>query len=277
MIESLWILILVGVTCSLVGNLLVQKQEVMVGDAISHTILLGIAVTFFLVQDLDSPWLIIGATVFGVLTVLAIEVVVAKTNVQNDAAIALILTAFFSLAVILISKFFANVHLDIDMVLLGQVIFAPLNRMTLFGHTLPRAMVENGLSLLAVLVFITLAYQPLKMRLFDESFARMRGIRLLTFDLILMTLVSLTAVVSFQNVGAILVIAMMVAPAMTAQLFAKSFVSLLTIGALVASLNAVLGYYLAVYFNVSMSGMVAVASFIVFCLAFLLTRSRVAA
>ncbi|MBR7927337.1 metal ABC transporter permease [Aerococcaceae bacterium zg-ZUI334] len=264
MIESLWILIVVGIACSIVGNLLVQKQSVMIADAISHTILLGIVIAFFIVQDLDSPWLIVGATIFGVITVFAIETVVKNTAIQQDAAIGLIFSAFFSTAVILISKYLANVHLDIDMVLLGQVVFAPLNRMTFLGMDLPKAFVQNIFVLVILFLFLALTYRPLIIRLFDETYARAIGIPVSALDFALMTLVSLTSVVAFQSVGAILVIAMMVAPALVAQLYAKSFMQLLMIGMLVSTINAIGGYYLALYFNVSMSGMVAVVSFITF-------------
>ncbi|MBK0348123.1 metal ABC transporter permease [Aerococcaceae bacterium zg-ZJ1578] len=264
MIESLWILIVVGIACSIVGNLLVQKQSVMIADAISHTILLGIVIAFFIVQDLDSPWLIVGATIFGVITVFAIETVVKNTAIQQDAAIGLIFSAFFSTAVILISKYLANVHLDIDMVLLGQVVFAPLNRMTFLGMDLPKAFVQNIFVLVILFLFLSLTYRPLIIRLFDETYARAIGIPVSALDFALMTLVSLTSVVAFQSVGAILVIAMIVAPALVAQLYAKSFMQLLMIGMLVSTINAIGGYYLALYFNVSMSGMVAVVSFITF-------------
>lgn len=272
MIESLWILILVGMTCSLVGNLLIQKQSVMVADAISHTILLGIVLAYFIVQDLDSPLLIIGATIFGVITVISIEAVVKYTNIRQDAAIGLIFTAFFSLAVILISKFFSNVHLDIDMVLTGDIIFAPLNRYNIGGISLPKAFVQNGIVFCIIVSFILFFYQSLKIRLFDETYARSIGMRVNLFDLILMTLVALTSVVAFQAVGAVLVIAMMVAPGLSAQLFAKSFSQLFIIGIIFAFTNALIGYYGAIYFNVSMSGMVAFANLITFLIAFVIKR-----
>ncbi|MBD3949670.1 metal ABC transporter permease [Tuanshanicoccus lijuaniae] len=270
MIESLWILIVVGLACSIIGNLLVQKQSVMIADAISHTILLGIVIAFFIVNDLDSPWLIVGATVFGVLTVFAVETIVKNTAIQQDAAIGLIFSAFFSTAIVLISKYLSGVHLDIDMVLLGQVVFAPLNRMTFLGIDVPKAFVQNIVVLVILLLFLAFTYRPLIIRLFDETYARAIGIPVSTLDFVLMTLVSLTSVVAFQSVGAILVIAMMVAPALAAQLFAKSFTQLLLIGMIVSTINAIGGYYLANYINVSMSGMVAVVSFITFITLYLI-------
>lgn len=272
MIESLWILIVVGLVCSIVGNLLVQKQSIMVADAISHTILLGIVLAFFIVQDLDSPLLIIGATIFGVITAWAIELFAKHTNVQQDAAIGLVFTAFFAIAVILISKYFTNVHLDIDMVLLGEVIFAPLNRMTILGFSFPVAFVQNMIVLVVILLFIIIFYRTLIIRLFDETFSKSIGIPTTIFDLALMTLVSLTCVITFQSVGAILVIALMVAPAMSAQLIAKSFTQLLLVGCLFAILSAIIGYHSAVYLNVSMSGMVAVSSLLLFIVTFIIKR-----
>lgn len=270
MIESLWILLLVGISSSLLGNILVQKQTVMVADAISHTILLGIVSAYFIVQNLDSPLLIIGATLFGVLTVYAIEWLTYQTNIQIDAAIGIVYTFFFALAVILISKCFDNVHLDIDAVLLGEIIFAPLNRIELFGHSFPVALIQNTILLGIILLFLLFFYHPLKLILFDSTFAKTTNIKVSLINFLLMTLVALHCVIAFQSVGAILVIALMVAPALSAQLYAKSFPQLLILGAMIACINSVIGYQLAIHFNVSMSGMVAVVSFIIFIMVFIL-------
>lgn len=270
MIESLWILLLVGISSSLLGNILVQKQTVMVADAISHTILLGIVLAYFIVQNLDSPLLIIGATLFGVLTVYAIEWLTYQTNIQIDAAIGIVYTFFFALAVILISKYFDNVHLDIDAVLLGEIIFAPLNRIELFGHSFPVALIQNTILLGIILLFLLFFYHPLKLILFDSTFAKTTNIKVSLINFLLMTLVALHCVIAFQSVGAILVIALMVAPALSAQLYAKSFPQLLILGAMIACINSVIGYQLAIHFNVSMSGMVAVVSFIIFIMVFIL-------
>ncbi len=270
MIESLWILLLVGISSSLLGNILVQKQTVMVADAISHTILLGIVLAYFIVQNLDSPLLIIGATLFGVLTVYAIEWLTYKTNIQIDAAIGIVYTFFFALAVILISKCFDNVHLDIDAVLLGEIIFAPLNRVELLGHSFPVALIQNTILLGIILLFLFFFYHPLKLILFDSTFAKTTNIKVSLINFLLMTLVALHCVIAFQSVGAILVIALMVAPALSAQLYAKSFPQLLIFGAMIACINSAIGYQLAIHINVSMSGMVAVVSFIVFIMVFIL-------
>lgn len=264
MIETLLIMSVIGASCSLVGCLLVLKQNVMVADAISHTVLLGIVLAFFIVPDLDSPFLVFGATVFGVLTALAIEGLAKTKQLQHDAAIGLVFPAFFALAVLLISKFFRNVHLDTDMVLLGEIVFAPLNQMKVFGISMPKALLQGSLLLIVNLSFILVFYRQLKLRLFDETFARSLGIWVGLLDLSLMVLVSLTSVISFQSVGAILVISLIIAPALTAQCLARSLPQLLLYALSFAVLNSLLGYFIAIQLNVSISGMVATTSFITF-------------
>ena len=264
MIETLLIMSVIGASCSLVGCLLVLKQNVMVADAISHTVLLGIVLAFFIVPDLDSPFLVFGATVFGVLTALAIEGLAKTKQLQHDAAIGLVFPAFFALAVLLISKFFRNVHLDTDMVLLGEIVFAPLNQVKVFGISMPKALLQGSLLLIVNLSFILVFYRQLKLRLFDETFARSLGIWVGLLDLSLMVLVSLTSVISFQSVGAILVISLIIAPALTAQCLAHSLPQLLLYALSFAVLNSLLGYFIAIQLNVSISGMVATTSFITF-------------
>ncbi|MHA3225125.1 metal ABC transporter permease [Globicatella sulfidifaciens] len=119
------------------------------------------------------------------------------------------------------------------------------------------------------IIFI-LFYHRLKLILFDSTFAKTINIKVSLINFLLMTLVALHCVIAFQSVGAILVIALMVAPALSAQLYAKSFPQLLTLGAMIACINSAIGYQLAIHFNVSMSGMVAVVSFIVFIMVFIL-------
>lgn len=274
MIQILWVLLVVASSCGLMGSLLLQRESLMVADAISHTILLGIVIAYYFVGDLSSPWLIVGATLFGVITVVSIEVLVKTGRIANDAAIGLVFPFFFAIAVLIISKYYTNVHLDIDMVLLGQVELSPLKRTELWGTLLPTAFIQGSLVLMLNLGFILITYRSLKISLFDRIFAETIGIRVNILDLILMTLVSLTAVTSFESIGAILVIALMAAPAMTARLLVRTFPQLLIVSVLVAMLNSTLGYYIGLYLDTSISSMVAVISFISFMLVFTFTTIR---
>ena len=272
MIQILLILIVVALACSLLGSLLLMRSSLTVADAISHTILLGIVIAFYFTEDLSSPYLIIGATLFGVITVILIDLLTKTGRMQNDAAIGLVFPLLFSIAVIIISKYYTNVHLDIDMVLLGQVELAPLRQVEIFSIQMPQAFFIGLIILFINLAFIFVFYNPLKIRLFDETFARTIGINVAALDLVLMTLVSLTAVTSFESVGSILVIALMAAPGMTARCFTNKFSTLLIGSAFIAVLNSVLGYYIGIYLDTSISSMVAVTGFVVFLLVFLGTN-----
>lgn len=141
MIESLYILIITAAACSILGVFLVLRRLSMVSDAISHSVLLGIVIGFFITKDLRSVWLIVAAALFGVFTTMAIEVLIKSRRVGEDAAVGIIFPLFFSIAVILITRFARNVHLDTDMVLMGEVIVAPFNRTTVLGISLPKALI----------------------------------------------------------------------------------------------------------------------------------------
>ena len=135
----------VAVACALPGVFLVLRRMAMMSDAISHTVLLGIVLGFFLVGDLGSPLLIFGAAATGVLTVVLVEVLNRTRLVKEDAAIGLVFPALFSLAVILISRYAGNVHLDMDAVLLGELAFAPFDRLVVLGTDIgPRALYSHG-------------------------------------------------------------------------------------------------------------------------------------
>lgn len=271
MSEVLLILIFVSLSCSLLGSLLVVNNQSPVADALSHSVLLGIVLAFFLVHDLDSPFLMVGATVFGLFTVYGIEWLTTQ-KLAYDAATGLVFSFFFAVAVILISVFARNVHLDMDMVLLGEVIFAPLYRMTIFSVSLPVALIKSIAIFVLVILFILVTSRRLALFLFDASMAGLVGIKLVALRLLTMSLVSLTIVVSFDAVGAISVISFLVAPAMTALFWAKHFSTMLGLAALFAIMNVTIGYFLAIYFDLTVAGTCAFIGFLVFLLNMLITQ-----
>ncbi len=266
MSEVLLILGIVAISTSLLGTLLVLKNQAMIADALSHSVLLGIVLGFFISHSLDSPLLVLGAAVFGVITVLLIEKIQSKRLAQ-DAATGLVFSTLFALAVLLISMFARNVHLDMDMVLMGEVLFAPFYRMDFLGISLPVALVK-ALAVLAVnLLFLGIFYQKIKLVLFDSTQAKLQGIPVRHLQLATMVLVSLTTVVSFDAVGSIAVIVFMVAPSMTALIWAKNLPKLLLMTVLIALCNSYLGFIIANHFDLTMAGACAVVSLSVFVLA----------
>ncbi|MGX7386084.1 metal ABC transporter permease [Aerococcus urinaeequi] len=269
MMGALSVVMITAVSCALLGVFLVLKNMAMVADALSHTVLLGIVLGYFIAGDLDSPILFVGAALFGVMTVYAIEYVVNKFAIQSDAATGLVFTLLFALAIILISKYARNVHLDVDVVLSGEVVFATLNTMEIFGIQVPISFARMFVMLVINLAFVAVTYQQLKVSIFDPVYAKSIGVAVGFLNLVLMTLVSITTVVAFDTVGAILVISLMVAPALSAHLLSKRLSIMLLVALLYGVINSVLGYYVAIYFNVSISGTIAFAGFVTFLLTLL--------
>ncbi|UUM57289.1 metal ABC transporter permease [Streptococcus suis] len=272
MLEVLLILLAVGSSCGLIGSILVVRNQAMLADALSHSVLLGIVLGFFVSHSLDSPLLLFGAAVFGLLTVLAIEGLHTR-KVAQDAATGLLFTFFFALAVILISLFARNVHLDLDMVLMGEVLFAPLNRLDLFGLSLPLALVKSVGLLLVLLVFFFLNFQALTLYLLDKEQAKLQGIATKRLELGLIFLVSLTTVSSFEAVGSMAVIVFLLAPSMAALPWSKHFCQFLVLGQCCAILMIVLGFGLASWLDLTMSGTCSVMGLLTVCVSFFLKNA----
>ncbi|HEM6088941.1 TPA: metal ABC transporter permease [Streptococcus suis] len=272
MLEVLLILLTVGSSCGLIGSVLVVRNQAMLADALSHSVLLGIVLGFFVSHSLDSPLLLFGAAVFGLLTVLAIEGLHTRKLAQ-DAATGLLFTFFFALAVILISLFARNVHLDLDMVLMGEVLFAPLNRLDLFGLSLPLALVKSVGLLLVLSVFFFLNFQALTLYLLDKEQAKLQGIATNRLELGLIFLVSLTTVSSFEAVGSMAVIVFLLAPSMAALPWSKHFCQFLVLGQCCAILMIVLGFGLASWLDLTMSGTCSVMGLLTVCVSFFLKNA----
>lgn len=273
-IEIQLIATVVAVACALPGVFLVLRRMAMMSDAISHTVLLGIVVTFFLVGSMESPLLVFGAAAMGLVTVSLVELLNRTGLVKQDAAIGLVFPALFSLAVILISRFAGGVHLDADAVLLGELAFAPFDRMTLFGVSVTKSFaVMSGILLLNVL-FITLFYKELKLATFDAGLAATLGFSPALVHYGLMGMVSITAVGAFDAVGSILVVALMIAPAAAAYLLTDSLPRMLGLAALIGIISAISGYWLARALDANIAGSMATMTGVVFLLAFLFSPER---
>ncbi len=274
-IEIQLIAALTAAACALPGVFLVLRRMAMLSDAISHTVLLGIVIGFFLVGDLHSPVLVLGAAAVGVLTVSLTALLERTRLVKEDAAIGLVFPALFSIAVILISSYAGNVHLDTDAVLLGEIAFAPFDRFTPFGADLgARGLWVMGGILLINLTFIGLFYKELKLSTFDAGLAVALGLSPVLLHYGLMALVSITVVGAFNVTGSVLVVALVVAPAATAYLLTDRLAVMLLLSVLVGILGAVSGYWLAFLLDASIAGSIAAMLGVWFGLAFLFAPYR---
>jgi manganese/zinc/iron transport system permease protein len=274
-IEIILIAAVVAASCSLIGVFLVLRRMSLMSDAISHAILLGIVLMFFLVESTASLPMIIAATLTGVLTVTLVEALFRTRLVKEDAAIGLVFPALFSIGVILISRYAANVHLDTDAVLLGELAFAPFDRLVLGGADLgPKALwLASGVGLVNLL-FIVLFYKELKLATFDAGLAAALGFSPVVIHYALMTLVSVTAVSSFEAVGSVLVVALMITPPAAAYLLTDRLPLMLLLSVSVAIISAVSGYFLARLLDASIAGSMATMTGLVFTLVLCLAPER---
>lgn len=274
-IEIQLIAVVVAAACALPGAFLVLRRMVMMSDAISHTVLLGIVIGFFIVEDLNSPLLIAGAAATGVLTVSLVELLNRTRLVREDAAIGLVFPALFSIAVILISRFAGDVHLDTDAVLLGEIALAPFERFRPFGVDIgPVSLYVMSGILLINLAFIALFYKELKLSTFDAGLAAALGFSPALIHYALMTLVSITAVGAFDTVGSILVVALMIAPPVTAYLLTDHLPRLLALSVLCGVGSAIGGYWLARALDASIAGSMATMAGLIFVVVLLLAPER---
>ncbi|PID81014.1 zinc ABC transporter permease [bacterium DOLJORAL78_65_58] len=269
--EILVIAVLTAASCALPGVFLVLRRLAMVSDAISHAILPGIVVAYFLTRDLSSPWLVVGAAATGVLTVALVEGLTRTRRLKEDAAMGIVFPALFSLGVLLITRHAGNVHLDVDSVLLGELAYAPFNRAVIGGVDLgPRGLWLMGGLLVVNLTAISLFFKELKLATFDAGLAGALGFAPAVLHYGLMSLVSLTAVGAFDTVGLILVVALMIGPPAAAYLLTDRLATMLLLSAVLGAVSAALGFGLAAWLDGSIAGAMAVAVGAVFLVVFLL-------
>ncbi|MDN4164241.1 metal ABC transporter permease [Cytophagales bacterium LB-30] len=274
--DAFWIILsgsLVAVSCGLLGCYLILRKMAMVGDAISHAVLPGIVLAFLISGSRNSFVMLIGAGLIGLLTTFLIEFFHRKAKLQSDASIGLTFTWLFAVGVILISAFAGKVDLDQDCVLYGEIAYVPIDLwITGAGQIMgPRAVYISGSVLLIILLFIKFGYKELFLTTFDPAYATSIGISTTLWHYLLMGAVSLTTVASFEVVGAILVVALMVAPPATAYLLTEDFKKMLAYTAVLGIVVAVLGYYLAWFMNASIAGAMSVVAGILFLAALLLS------
>ena len=269
------IAVITAAACAIPGVFLILRRMSMMSDAISHTVLLGIVIGFFILQDLTSPFLIAGAALMGLLTVSLVELIKRTRLVKEDAAIGLVFPALFSAAVILVSRYAGEVHLDVDAVLLGELAFAPFNRLVLSGNDLgPVSIYLMGGILLINLLFVLLFYKELKLATFDAGLAAALGFLPAVVHYALMGLVSVTAVSAFDTVGSILVVTLMIAPPAAAYLLTDRLSVMIGLSVLLGAAAAISGYWLAHFLDASIAGSMAAMAGVIFGVVLLFAPQR---
>ncbi len=266
---------LVAIACAIPGTFLVLRKMAMISDAISHSILPGLVIGFFITQDLNSPLLILLAAMTGVLTVVLVERIQKTKLVKEDTAIGLVFPALFSIGVIMIAKYANDVHLDIDAVLLGELAFTPFDRIYYNDMDLgPKSMWVIGIILLVTLTLLFAFYKELKISTFDAGIATSLGFSPAIIHYGLMSVASITTVGAFDAVGAILVVALMIAPAASAYLLTTNLVRMLVLACFFGVFSAIAGYWSANYLDASIAGSIATMLGLVFLVVYLFAPSK---
>jgi len=274
-IEIQLIASLVAIACAIPGTFLVLRKMAMISDAISHSILPGIVVGFFITQDLNSPLLILLAALTGIITVVMVEYIQKTGLVKEDTAIGLVFPTLFSIGVILIAKNANDVHLDVDAVLLGELAFAPFDRLIISGTDIgPKALYIIGTILIISIVLLIAFYKELKVSTFDAGLAASLGFSPAIMHYGLMSVSSITTVGAFDAVGAILVVALMIAPAATAYLLTTNLKRMLAYAIGFGIFAAISGYWLAHALDASIAGSITTMLGLIFFIIYLFAPSK---
>jgi manganese/zinc/iron transport system permease protein len=260
---------LAAAACAIPGTFLILRRMSLLGDAISHAVLPGIVIAVLLTGELTSWPVVIGAGALGLVTVFLIEAIRGSGRVKEDAAIAIVFPALFALGVLLIAQYAGQKHIDQDCVLYGEIAYAHLDTMTVFGGEVPRAPFVLGIVTLLNILFVTLLYKELKIATFDGAMAATIGISPVVVHYALMASVSMTTVASFETVGAILVVAFLIVPGAAAHLWTDRLWVLLILAVGIGVVSAAGGFWLATAIGASISGCMAAAMGVAFLLSWL--------
>lgn len=274
-----WIVVigaLCAAACALPGCFLVLRKMSMMGDAISHAVLPGLAIAFLITGTRASAPMFIGAALAGVLTALFTQWISRFGNVDRGAAMGIVFTTLFAIGLILIRQAANHVELDPGCVLYGAIEFTPLDRVKIGGLEIPRAALVNGGVFLTNAIIILALFKEFRLGAFDSALADTLGFSSRFLHYLLMTMVAVTTVAAFESVGSIIVIAMLIVPPATALLLTRRLPALLIIAVGIAMLSSFLGHLFALtippllgFKTTTTSGMIAFASGILFLLAWL--------
>jgi manganese/iron transport system permease protein len=250
MVNAIWVSALVGGVCAFLSAYLMLKGWSLIGDALSHSIVPGVAGAYML----GLPFAL-GAFLSGGLAAGAMLFLAQRTKLREDAVIGLIFTTFFGLGLFMVSL--SPVPINVQTIVLGNILaITP-------GDTL-QLVVISAVTLAVMLVI----WKDLMVTFFDESHARSIGLRTTALKVIFFTLLSAATVAAMQTVGAFLVIAMVVTPGATAYLLADRFSRLVLIAIALGVMTSAIGAYLSYFLDGATGGVIVVLQTLVFLAAF---------
>lgn len=249
--KALFTSIMVGVISGVIGSFIILRGMALMGDAISHAVLPGVAISFMLGINYFY-----GAVLVGVLAAVMIGVVTQNSRIKNDSSIGIIFTAFFALGIILISK--AQTATDLTQILFGNVLSVRSSDMWM-------TLIIGAVVLIVVVIF----YKELLVSSFDETMAKAYGLPTRAIHYLIMVLLTLVTVASLQTVGVVLVVAMLITPASTAYLLTNKLWIMIVIAASIGAFSSVAGLYFSFVYNLSSGAVIVLVATFLFALAFI--------
>jgi manganese/zinc/iron transport system permease protein len=244
-----WIVVigvLSAMACAVLGNFLVLQRMSLMGDAISHAVLPGLAIAFLVTGSRSNAPMFLGAAAVGALTAVWTQWIHERGRVEQSAAMGAVFTTLFAAGLVLLVRAADHVDLDPGCVLYGAIEFTPLDTVTFWGARVPRAAAIMGSVFVLNAVFVAVFFKELQVASFDPGLATTLGINARAMHYALMTLVAVTTVAAFEAVGSIMVIAMMIGPAASAHLWTDRLRPMIVVSLAIAALGAALGHVLAI-------------------------------
>ena len=257
---------LVAGTCGLVGCFVILRRMALVGDAISHSILPGITLAFLITNSRDTLPMMLGAVAAGVVTVALIEAIRYTSRIKPDAAIGIVFSSLFAIGVILISVFADEVDLDAECILYGELGFIPLQDIAYFGEIVigPEPVVRMAIITLIAIVLLFAFFKEMIVTSFDSGLAASLGINPTRYQYGITLFLSIVIVSSFESVGVVLVIAMIIFPGATALMLTDQLPIALVLSTVISGAYSLIGFHLATWLNASIAGGMTVIAGIVF-------------
>lgn len=231
--RSLVIAILVGIVCAIVGSYLMVQRLALLGDAISHSVLPGLAIAFILGANI-----FIGAFIAGVLSTVIIAWIKARSTIKEDAAMGIVFSAFFALGITLITIVQKDNKIDLNHFLFGNIL----------GVTAADA-IDTAFIVALVLLVVVFFYKELLFYTFDPLGAQATGLPVNLLNFGLMVLIALTIVASLKAVGVVLVLSLLITPASTAYLLVTRLHQVMILGAIIGVISSISGMYLSYFYN----------------------------
>ncbi|NEQ68166.1 MAG: metal ABC transporter permease [Symploca sp. SIO2D2] len=250
--------VLVGIVCASVGSYLMVQRLALLGDAISHSVLPGLAIAFIIGADL-----FLGAFIAGIFSTVVITWIRTRSPIKEDAAMGIVFSAFFALGITLITIVQKDNKIDLNHFLFGNIL-------SVSQEDVRNTAIITGI----VLAIVVLLYKELMYYTFDPLGAKAAGLPTNLLDFGLMILIALTIVASLQAVGVILVLAMLIIPGATAYLLVKRLHQMMILGSVIGVVASISGMYLSYFFNLPSGPAIVLVAFGLFMLAFLFSPTQ---